>query len=82
MAWIQTIPDANADGELHELFDQARDPAHGVVDNIMRVHSLSPAGLRGHFELYRAVMAGTPTLRKADRELIAVVVSKLNGCVY
>ena len=82
MAWIPIVPDADADGELRELYEQARDPQHGVVDNILSVHSLHPAGMRGHLELYRAVMAGTPTLRRVDRELIAVVVSKLNGCVY
>ncbi len=48
----------------------------------MQVHSLHPAGLRAHFELYRAVMRGTPTLPAVDRELIALVVSQRNGCHY
>ena len=38
--------------------------------------------LASHFSLYRAVMAGTPTLRKADREMIALVVSVANDCHY
>lgn len=82
MAYIPMIAEDDANAELIELYEAGRDPHTGRVDNIMRIHSLSPAGLRGHLELYRAVMAGTATLRKVDRELIAVVVSKLNGCVY
>jgi alkylhydroperoxidase family enzyme len=82
MAYISMIPDGDATGELRELYDNARDPHTGGVDNIMRIHSLHPAGLRGHFELYRAVMAGSAGLRRVDRELVAVVVSQLNGCGY
>ena len=82
MAYIPMIAESEAQGELRELYDAVRDPSSGQVDNIMRIHSLSPPGLRGHLELYSAVMAGTPTLRKVDRELIAVVVSKLNDCNY
>lgn len=48
----------------------------------MRIHSLHPAGLEAHFALYRAVMLGTPSLRKVDREMIALVVSATNGCHY
>ena len=52
------------------------------VDNILKIHSLHPEGLAGHMELYSAVMKGSPTLRKVDREMIAVVVSTLNQCHY
>jgi alkylhydroperoxidase family enzyme len=48
----------------------------------MRVHALHPAGLAAHFELYRAVMRPTETLPKVERELIAFVVSRENGCHY
>ena len=48
----------------------------------MAIHGLHPAGLRAHFELYRAVMAGTRGLRKVDREMIALVVSQANACHY
>jgi AhpD family alkylhydroperoxidase len=32
--------------------------------------------------LYRAVMTSTATLLKVEREIIALVVSGLNGCHY
>ena len=64
------------------LYAQVADPVSGRVDNVLAVHSLHPAGLAAHFELYRAVMRGTRSLPKAEREMIAIVVSKENGCHY
>lgn len=82
MAWIGTEGDPAPDEELRVLYDRVRDPVSGGVDHIMTVHSRHPAGLSAHFELYRAVMAGTDTLPKVEREMIALVVSGLNGCHY
>jgi alkylhydroperoxidase family enzyme len=48
----------------------------------MSVHSLHPAGLRAHFQLYRTVMRGTRGLPAVDREMVALVVSRLNQCLY
>ena len=41
-----------------------------------------PDGLRGHLALYGAVMRSTPSFPKVEREMIALVVSQLNGCHY
>lgn len=82
MAWIRMVADGEGEERLEALFNSARDPATGALDEIMRVHSLHPAGLDAHLGLYRAVMRGTPGLRKVERELIALVVSRLNGCHY
>ncbi len=82
MSWIRTIPAAEATGRLAELYAAACDPVTGQLDHIMAVHSLHPAGLAAHMELYTAVMRGTPSLRKVDRELVALAVSAANGCHY
>jgi alkylhydroperoxidase family enzyme len=82
MAWIQTTPKHKAQGALAELYGAVCDPNTGALDNIMAIHSLHPAGLEAHFALYRAVMKGSPSLRKVERELIALVVSHANGCHY
>lgn len=81
MAWIKTNPD-EVSTELSELYDEVADPVSGKVDHIMGIHSLHPGGLRAHFDLYREVMAGTATLRKVDREMIALIVSQANDCHY
>ncbi len=82
MAWIHVISEEAAGPELMPLYKEIVDPVSGRVDNILAIHSLHPEGLDGHFSLYKAVMTGTPTLRKAEREMIALVVSKINGCHY
>jgi alkylhydroperoxidase family enzyme len=80
MAWIDDTPEDTP--ELAELLRRVSDPVTGAVDHIMRIHARHPAGLAAHYELYRAVMRGTRSLRAVDRELVALVVSKLNACHY
>jgi len=82
MAWIEVIDEQEADGELAVLYGQVIDSKVGRVDHIMSIHSLHPKGLETHWELYREVMTGTATLRKVDREMIALVVSAANDCHY
>ena len=79
MAWISTEGEGS---ELEPLLERVSDPRTGQVDHIMRIHARHPAGLAAHYELYRAVMRGTASLRTVDRELIALVVSGINGCHY
>lgn len=81
-AWIDTVAEVDADDELGALYARVRDPVSGRLDHIMMVHSSHPAGLLAHFDLYNAVMRATATLRGAEREMIALVVSQLNACHY
>jgi len=81
-AWIESIDEADAKDQLASLYAQCLDPESGKVDHVLRVHSLHPAGLAAHLAVYRAAMRGTASLPKADREMVAVVVSKANGCHY
>jgi uncharacterized peroxidase-related enzyme len=81
LAWIKTIPPPEASGELLEQYARMRDPT-GNVANILQIHSLNPAALRAHFDLYRTLMFARSELSRAQREMIAVVVSKTNGCHY
>lgn len=82
MAWIETRREDEWDGELEALVERVGDPKTGRVDNIMQIHSLNPRALAAHDALYRSAMAGTATLRKVERELIALTVSQLNECHY
>ncbi|MEM9466299.1 MAG: hypothetical protein AAGA90_13065 [Actinomycetota bacterium] len=82
MSWIQTVPDDRWDGDLEPLHGRVVDPELGRVDNIMAIHTLNPAALAAHDGLYRSSMAGTGSLRKVERELIAYVVSAENDCHY
>ena len=82
MAWIARVPDDEWHGELEPLRERVIDRDLGRIDNIMSVHSLNPRGVAAHDALYRSAMAGTATLRKVDRELVAYVVSEINDCHY
>lgn len=81
MAWIKVIPEQEAEGELKQLYDQLTEP-WGGVDNVLKVHSLNPASLRAHVELYKTLMRGPSGLSRAQREMIALVVSATNHCHY
>ena len=82
MAWIQIIDEDNATGELKALYDDIVQ-RRGKMSNIMRVHSLHPSAMQAHMDLYLKIMfSRSGGLRRADRELIATVVSAANGCSY
>lgn len=81
MAHIHIIDEADATGELAELYDKLRGP-DGRVANILKVQSLSPKTLALHYAFYRELMFGRGALSRAQRELIAVAVSQANNCHY
>lgn len=74
MSWIQELPDDDP------IFAKYRGP-HGV-DNIVRVQGLAPNALHCHMALYKELMFGAGELSRAQREAIAVAVSKANACEY
>ena len=81
MAWIRVTGPAEASGELRDLYARMSEP-DGTVDNILTIHSVNPAALRTHFELYKACMFGPSELTRTQREMVAVVVSAANQCHY
>lgn len=81
VAWIDVIPEPNAEGELARVYERIAG-TRGKVSNIMRVQSLDPAAMEAHLELYLKILFGRGGLSRARRELLAVVVSAMNGCRY
>lgn len=79
--WIRVVPDGEASPELQEMYDRIRDP-RGHIDNILSIHSLRPRSLESHWSMYREAMVGSKDLSRAQREMIAVVVSATNRCEY
>ena len=77
-AWIETVREAAAEGELADLYRRFGVP----VAHVLRAGSLNPPVLRVHYELYRAIMYGPSPLARVQREVIAIVVSLLNECHY
>ena len=81
MAWIKTIEPRDATGELKSEYDKAVSRA-GRVFNILKVQSLNPPALRASMEMYLATMHGPSGLSRAEREMMATVVSWANHCFY
>lgn len=81
MAWIDTINESEASGELKDAYD-ALDKQQKKIANILRVHSLNAGAMERQMSLYTHLMFGKSGLSRADRESIAVVVSAANNCGY
>ncbi len=80
MAWIRIVDQANASGELAELYEQ--ESAARSQGSLLQVHSLNPRSMRAHLDLFRTLMYGHSGLGRPQREMIGVVVSTLNRCPY
>ena len=81
MAWIKIIDESQAEGLLARIYEEAQKRG-GHVSNIRKIQSNNPPALKGMLELYKAVVLADSPLTRARREMLAVVVSKINGCVY
>ena len=81
MAWIKVVEPEDATGELNQQYDEAVERA-GKVYNILKVQSLNPQTLKASMEIYKATMYGPSGLSRAEREMLATVVSWANRCFY
>ena len=81
MAWIKIVDEGEAEGTLARIYSTAR-KRFGRVFNILKIQSVSPRALQGCMGLHRVIMHGDSPLSRAQREMLAVVVSKANGCHY
>jgi uncharacterized peroxidase-related enzyme len=81
MAYIETIHESDVTGELANLYKRVGNP-DGTVDNVMKIHALNPLSLKAHFELYVQALHKHSPLSRAEREMVATEVSRLNGCEY
>ena len=81
MAWIKTIPEDKATGDLKRAYEAVL-RLRGKVSNIMRAQSLNPNALRSHLELYVTLVYGKSGLSRAEREMIATTISANNHCDY
>lgn len=81
MPWIRTVPVGAAEGPLQRLYQAAIQRA-GRVFKIVELMSPEPAVLESSLGLYRSLMHAPGALSRAERELLAVVVSVANRCHY
>ena len=81
MAFIETIDIQDAKGIVKEEYEKGIKRS-GKVFNILKIMSRSPAALRESMQMYLAIMFGDSDLSRAQREMLATVVSRGNHCHY
>jgi len=82
MAWIKMISEEDAEGKLADLYKKYRVRDSGMMDHILKIHSLDPPTMESHIQMYKQLMFGPSELSRKEREMIAVVVSVENSCHY
>jgi uncharacterized peroxidase-related enzyme len=80
-SWFPVPGEDELPDDLRGLFAKARERI-GFVPNVFRVYAYRPERLRTWFAHFRELHKPTEGLSAADREMIAVVVSSANGCLY
>ncbi len=81
MAHIRTIEPEKATGALKAEYASAIERP-GKVFNILKIQSLNARVLQASTAMYLATMHGPSGLARSEREMLATVVSQLNGCFY
>jgi len=81
MTYINIIDPDKADGIVEEEYKKAVHRS-GRVYNILKIMSQSPSALKDSMRMYITIMHGNSELSRAQREMIATVVSQVNHCKY
>ncbi|MFZ0544809.1 MAG: carboxymuconolactone decarboxylase family protein [Candidatus Promineifilaceae bacterium] len=81
MPWINVIPLEKARGTLKKEYEAALKRA-GRIWHIVSIMSQNPRALKSSMDFYSAIMFGSSPLSRSQREMLAVVVSAVNHCVY
>jgi uncharacterized peroxidase-related enzyme len=80
-SWFPVPDEGELPSDLQKLFAKARERL-GFVPNVFRVYAFRPQRLSAWFAHFRQLHEPSEQLGAADREMIAVVVSAANGCLY
>ena len=67
--------------KTQKYFDICQDKL-GMVPNVLKAHAFDIDKLNAFTALYNDLMLADSGLSKLEREMIAVVVSSINGCFY
>jgi uncharacterized peroxidase-related enzyme len=78
---IRVIEPEEATGRLKEIYDDLI-KKRGKLADVHKIQSLRPESIVAHMDLYMEIMFTKSELSRAEREMMAVVVSVTNGCEY
>ncbi len=81
MAYIETVNPQDAEGIVKQEYENGIRRS-GRVFNILKIMSRSPQALKSSMRMYLTIMYGESQLSRAQREMLATVVSQMNNCFY
>ena len=81
LTWLRVPDAAELPPEVLALWQPSLEKL-GFVPNVLRLYALRPSRLLAWNSHYEEAMKGDSELTKAEREMIAVVVSVTNDCAY
>lgn len=81
MARIEVVQYEQSTGKLRKIYDDLI-KSRGKLAEVHKIQSLNPESIVKHMELYMTLMFGHSPLKRVHREMMGVVVSKTNGCLY
>ena len=81
MSRIKVIDYESSTGRLKEIYDELI-AKRGKLALVHTIQSLRPISILKHMDLYLEIMFSHSELSRAQREMMAVVVSVANGCSY
>ncbi len=81
LTWLRVPDDEELPSEVIALQEPSLEKL-GFVPNVLRLYALRPSHLLAWNAHYDELMKGDSGLSKAEREMIAVVVSVTNECRY
>lgn len=81
MSKIKVIQLEEATGRLKEIYDDLINK-RGKLAEVHKIQSLRPESIVKHIDLYMEIMFSKSELSRAEREMMAVVVSACNDCAY
>src|SRR4030095_16348107 len=72
----ESLPD-----DIREVVD-ANTAKAGFTPNVFLAYGYKPEHFRAFFHYYDVLMKGPSELSRAEREMIVLAVSRVNGCTY
>jgi uncharacterized peroxidase-related enzyme len=81
MAWVRTVESAEAEGYVKSMYEGIL-KQRGWIPNIVKSTTIRPELTRAWMGVFTTLMFGASELSRAQREMIATVVSVANRCRY
>ncbi len=81
MAWVPTVHESEAEGYVKSLYEGVL-KQRGWIPNIVKSTTIRPELTRAWMSVFTVLMFGPSALSRAQREMLATVVSVANRCHY